>query len=312
MRRIIVTVVLSLAAFAWAPPGAQATGNGDWAVNPTPPADPGPAPRRYFFLESPAGQAIVDSVRISNLSDRELSFKVYPADAYNTERDGGFGLRTADERQTGIGAWTTAPVSNLVVRARTQVDIPFTINIPANATPGDHVGGLVAVESTPSSQTSQGGSTVAVLRAVGARIYLRVAGLAAPSLAIQDLDLGRRGTLAYTLANTGNVHLAPTLSAKATGLFGHRIGQQGEFPSPDLVPGAHSTLSTTLTGLWPLDFVTTTVTASAEGSVLTTASTHNLVVSWPVLTALLLLGAGLAYYLWRRNRTRRRKPRAAL
>ncbi|MBB5873323.1 hypothetical protein F4553_006757 [Allocatelliglobosispora scoriae] len=286
----------------------HAAGNGRWSVTPTPPAVAGPAPRVYFFLESPPGQTVLDSVRVANVSDKPLTFLIYGADAFNTATDGGFGLAAATDPQHGIGSWTSVSATTVVIPAKSQSDIPFTITVPPNAPPGDHVGGIVAGEAVPSGQTSDGGMTVNVRQAVAARVYLRVSGAAVPGLAVSDLRASG-DELSYTLANTGNVHLVPTISVRSSGLFGHGVRQTGAVPQLDLVPGAVTRLRSGLAGAWPVDIVTTKVTVTAEGGVTTSSSTTVLLGVWPAL-AVLLLAALLAVWLVRRRvRARRLRPR---
>ncbi|MEV4416538.1 DUF916 domain-containing protein [Catellatospora sp. NPDC049609] len=291
-----------------APAPAQAAGNGRWAVTPTPPATPGPTPRQYFFLESPPGQTVIDSVRVANLTDKPMTLRLYGADAFNTSADGGFGLRQESQTQQGIGAWTRVGLADVVVPAKRQADIPFTITVPANATPGDHVGGVVAAEAAPSGQLDGGGLTVGVTHAVAARVYLRVSGPTVPGLAVADLTADR-GQLTYDLANTGNTHLVPDVAVTVSGLFGHSVAATGPAARLDLVPGARTRLRAALGGVWPVDAVTTTVTVTAEGGVRATSTTTTLVGVWPALAVLATLLAAAAYLLRRRHRARRPRPR---
>ncbi|GAA1624631.1 WxL protein peptidoglycan domain-containing protein [Catellatospora bangladeshensis] len=305
------TAAVALAAALLAgllPAPAQAAGNGRWAVTPTPPATPGPTPRQYFFLESPPGQTVIDSVRVANLTDRPMTLRLYGADAFNTSSDGGFGLRPEKERQQGIGSWTRLGLADVVVPAKRQADIPFTITVPANATPGDHVGGVVAAEAVPSGQLDSGGLTVGVTHAVAARVYLRVSGPTVPGLAVTELTADRT-QVGYDLANTGNTHLLPDVAVTASGLFGHRVTAAGPGSRLDLVPGARTRLRAALAGVWPVDIVSTTVTVTAEGGVRATSSTTTLVGVWPTLAALALLLAVAAVLLRRRRRARTPRPR---
>lgn len=291
-----------------APVPAHAAGNGRWAVVPTPPDKPGPAPRQYFFLESPPGRTVIDSVRVANLTDRPMTLRLYGADAFNTSADGGFGLLPQTERQQGIGAWTQLGLAEVVVPAKRQTDIPFTITVPANAPPGDHVGGVVAAESTPSGQLADGGMSVGVTHAVAARVYLRVSGPTVPGLAVEDLAADP-GELAYTLANTGNIHLVPELTVTSSGLFGHTVTAAGPGSQLDLVPGARTRLRAALRGVWPVDVVTTTVTATAEGGVRAPSSTTTVTGILPALGVLALFGLLLAVLIRRRRQARRLRPR---
>ncbi|GAA1397017.1 WxL protein peptidoglycan domain-containing protein [Catellatospora coxensis] len=305
------TAAVALAAALLAvtvPVPAHAAGNGRWAVVPTPPDKPGPAPRQYFFLESPPGRTVIDSVRVANLTDRPMTLRLYGADAFNTSADGGFGLLPQTERQQGVGAWTQLGLAEVVVPAKRQTDIPFTITVPANAPPGDHVGGVVAAESTPSGQLAEGGMTVGVTHAVAARVYLRVSGPTVPGLAVEDLAADP-GELTYTLANTGNIHLVPELTVTSSGLFGHAVTAAGPGSQLDLVPGARTRLRAALRGVWPVDVVTTTVTATAEGGVRATSSTTAVTGVLPALGVLALIAAAAFLLIRRRRQARRLRPR---
>lgn len=306
-RTAAAAAVAALLAALTPVPG-HAAGNGRWAVTPTPPAQPGPTPRQYFFLESPPGRTVVDSVRVANLTDQPVSLRLYGADAFNTSADGGFGLRPQTEAQHDIGAWTQVGVGDVVVPAKRQADIPFTITVPANATPGDHVGGVVAAETSPSGQLGGDGLSVGVVHAVAARVYLRVSGPAVPGLTLDDLTAGR-DELGWTVANTGNLHLVPTITVATSGLFGHSVTAAGPGAQLDLVPGARTRLRSALRGVWPVDIVTTSVTVTADGGVRATASTTTLIGVWPALAVLAVLALAAALLLRRRRRARRLRPR---
>lgn len=297
---------------------AAATGNGEWAVTPTPAKNPGPTPRLYFFLDASPGQTIQESVRVTNLGKESRSFVLYGADAYNTVKDGGFALRTKDRAQVDLGAWVSSVVGNVTVPAGTSADIPFTITVPAQATPGDHVGGVVAMESVPSGTADAAGATVRIQRAVGARVYLRVAGTVVPGLSVSGLDVDidspllpvpARGDLTYAVANVGNVHLMPAATVRVTGLFGHEIKTTGSSPSSDMVPGAEGRFSMRAEGVWPFDVVTTSVVVKADGGVYARKSARSFVWSWTGVALIVLLIGGIWWSARRRIRSRRARPR---
>ncbi|BBH71508.1 hypothetical protein ACTI_81930 [Actinoplanes sp. OR16] len=317
MRKIAAALVIAVIVLL-TPAPAAATGNGEWAVTPTPAENPGPTPRLYFFLDAEAGETVKESVRVTNLTTKPRSFVIYGADAYNTARNGGFAIRTRADQQKDLGAWVTSQVTAVEVPGRTSADIPFTIVVPANATPGDHVGGIVAMEATASVSAQADGAAVNIQRAVAARVYLRVAGAVVPGLSVTDLHLDAPapllptmtpGQLEYTVANVGNVHLVPSAEVKATGLFGHRITMEGATPGSDMIPGAQGTFAMTATGIWPVDVVTTTVTVRAEGDVFAQRSERTFVVSWTAVALLVALAVAAGWMIRRRRRARELRPR---
>jgi hypothetical protein len=316
--RILVAVLALVTSILVPAAPAMASGNGEWAVVPTPAKNPGPTPRLYFFLDASAGQTIKESVRVTNLGKDPKSFVLYGADAYNTVKDGGFALRTKDRAQVGLGAWVSSVVGKVTVPAGASADVPFTITVPAQATPGDHVGGVVAMEAEPSGTAEAGGATVRIQRAVGARVYLRVAGTIVPGLSVSKLDVDldspllpvpARGGLTYTVANIGNVHLMPDATVRATGLFGHSIKVAGSLPSSDMVPGAEGQFTMRADGVWPFDIVTTSVVVKADGGVYARKSDRTFVWSWTGAALIVVLIAGVWWRTHRRIRSREARPR---
>ena len=101
--RIIVMLLTAAGLTLGAPTAAQAGDNGAWSVTPTPPAAESPAPREYFVLEGTPGSVIKDQVRITNFTDKPITFRLYGADAYNTAEGGFFALKTHDEAQARRG-----------------------------------------------------------------------------------------------------------------------------------------------------------------------------------------------------------------
>src|SRR5262245_18417713 len=71
------------------PPSEAAPGEPElptWSVEPA--GENGLAERAHFVFSLPPGGRLVDKVAVSNLDDEPLTVAVYPADAYNTSKDG--------------------------------------------------------------------------------------------------------------------------------------------------------------------------------------------------------------------------------
>ena len=98
-------------------------------------------------------------------------------DAFNDDA-GEFALLETSVAPVDIGAWVTFENG----ANRLQFDlapgesrlVPFTVSIPAEATPGDHAGGIAASVQSPSGQ-------VTLDRRLGTRMYLRVSGESKPA-----------------------------------------------------------------------------------------------------------------------------------
>jgi len=300
----------------------HAADNGSWAVTPVPPKGGSAAPRNYFVLEGDAGATIKDSVRIQNWTKSPLTFRLYGADGYNTTQDGFFALRGEDQEMVDVGSWVSPLTSQVTVYGRTQVDVPVTIKIPRNATPGDHVGGVVAMNVAVESQAGDGSLDVGVKRAVGARMYVRVSGPTTPALSVTGVALEHdrgllpwtgsgTGSVTYTVENTGNVRLSPRAVVRLSGL----LGERASFDRPeivDLLPGQSTQLTQPVDSVPALGRLTTTVSLDTEDGVRDQASTTTWLVPWPGVLLVAVLLAGLATLVQRRrNALARRLDEAA-
>ncbi|MDP9792835.1 hypothetical protein J2S43_001347 [Catenuloplanes nepalensis] len=195
----------------------------------------------YSYAINP-GATVSDAMVVANRGTDALSLTVYAADGFTTG-EGGLDLRNRDVAQTGIGVWATAPAASVTVAPGQTVDVPFTVAVPANATPGDYVGGIVTSLTRPDASQQ-----VNVERRLGIRIKLRVGGALAPALAVSDLSVsydgswnpfaGGTATVSYTIRNTGNTTLSATQAASVAGPFGWWRSDAGDIAAPpELLPG---------------------------------------------------------------------------
>ncbi|MBD3926744.1 DUF916 domain-containing protein [Nocardioides cavernae] len=319
-RRVTATLtalILGVGLVLLAGTEAVAADNGAWSVTPTPPEVETATPRNYFVLEGEPGQVVKDSVRIQNFTDKPITFDLYGADGYNTRASGFFALKGLEEPQTDVGAWIRMPFRRLTVAGRTQADVPFTIKVPDNATPGDHVGGVVALNTAIEGTQDADDLKIGVQRAVGARLYLRVAGPVTPDVTVTEVGLDHErgwlpwtgsgnGTVTYTIENTGNVRLAPGTVIALTGLFGRELDTVRPEALVDLLPGQTVTLTEAVTGIGFLDRVTTSVSLEISEGVGDTGQTVSWVIPWLAMALLALLLVGAAWW-WRRRRNERQR-----
>ncbi|GAA3819167.1 hypothetical protein CSO01_05140 [Cellulomonas soli] len=305
-----------------------------WSVQPSTPA--GPDGRTRFDFAVDPGTTISDWVSVANWSTHEVSFQVYAADATTDYDTGAFTLIGADQASTDLGAWTsvdsatsvcaegdTACLAGLGVTvtlaAGTSQDIPVTITVPHDATPGDHAAGIVA--SFRSEASDAQGSAVQVEQRVGTRIYLRVGGALAPAVGVSGVVAGYdgsanpvgtgTGTVGFDLTNTGNVRLDATPSVRLTGPFGLDLGTVTLDAVTDLVPGATTHVTAEVPGVPPLLLLTAEVTvtpvvAEADGAATAaTGSARAWAVPWALLGLVALVVAGITLTLAQRRRARR-------
>lgn len=190
-----------------------------------------PDGRGFFDFGATPGGDIEDHVAVINYSAFPVTLVVGASDAVNTPQ-GGFALLPANRPSKDIGTWVAFRRSDLSLNmaARSTVIIPFLVEVPRDASPGDHIGGITA--TLQSFITGKSGQRIRLLQSVGTRLFVRVSGPLHPNLAIQHLavkyddpfDPSSSGTatISYTLSNVGNVALGGQPTAWVSGLLGTR------------------------------------------------------------------------------------------
>ena len=115
--------------------------------------------------------------------------------------------------------------------------VPFTVDMPSNATPGDHPAGVLA------SATSSG--QVKVDRRIANRMYVRVSGKLQPLLTVSSFSgtyhpslnpLDGSITVSATITNSGNVALEGSSTLSTTTWFGINVGQTVRVEQPEILP----------------------------------------------------------------------------
>jgi hypothetical protein len=288
-----------------------AVGDG-WAVEPSSPT--GTDGRDYFAYTLKPGQGFEDTVRISNFTDQDLDFRIYPRDAFNTTGDGGFAVQEEDEQPRGVGSWIRLPdeVGDRTIEAGSAIDVPFAITVPPDAEPGDHAGAIIAALMSP-EQVADAGVGIDVRQRVGSRMYVRVDGPIDPALAITRLDVAStnpflqlfsgRGstTVTYEVTNVGNARLAPQTALRVEGPFGVVVGEANFRQLPELLPGGSVVVTDSIDGIPPLGPMSVVVSAETIGgnATETTRSMTYWAVPWLWLLILALAAGLLVWYRWR-------------
>ena len=284
-----ITLLAGLAVLGTEP--AAAADDAPWTVQ-TSSNEFGSERPNYSYTLNPGGQ-LADGLVIANQGTTPLDLALYAADAFTTDA-GQLDLVTKGTTSTGVGAWVHAGRDRVTIQPGKSVEVPFTLTLPANAGPGDHVGGIVT------SLTQAG-----VERRVALRIRLRVGGELKPALSVEKLHLDSPGTLnpfgksdatlSYTIHNTGNAVLAARQSASVSGPFGRLRANAGQVAdSPPLLPGESWKVSVPVHGVASSVPLTGTVTlvpllADAAGSIAPLTAVDTAAHSWPSPWALLIL-----------------------
>lgn len=322
LRSVILAMLAALAfAVTSAGPARAADGDVTWTVR-TAANGYGDDRSSFSYGVNPGGQ-VKDAMVVANHGKSELRLALYASDGYTTEK-GQLDLLTKEKKSLGIGAWVHATSGSVRIAPGKSAEIPFTVTVPRNATPGDYVGGILT--SLKQSDDAEG---IAVDRRLGIRVKLRVSGALKPTLAVEGLHVDYHGTanpfgqgdatVTYTLHNTGNALLSGAQKVALTGPFGTLDTSAGRIAAPpELLPGEHWKVVVPVHGVTPALRLTAKATVTpavtdAAGSTTSLKPVEATVTGWAVpwtlvlLIVLLLAAATAAYLLRRRNRARRKQ-----
>ncbi|MDI2132291.1 WxL protein peptidoglycan domain-containing protein [Yinghuangia seranimata] len=319
---VFIALLVAMASWTVLPaPAAHAIGNSQWSIDPLVTDANKQNDRRYFFLDGAPGTTVSDVAVLSNTSDHDMTFKLFGSDAYNTPRDGAFGIRQITDQQTDVGLWlkVAGGQTEVTLKPNQQATIPFTITIPPNARPGDHAGAMTALNTEVYKREQKGDFRVDEQMQIGARIYLRVAGDALPGVEVRDVRVERstgfgdffgsdKAVIHYTVVNRGNVMITPSYVLKADGLFGKLLNKTSTAPEP-LLPGQSVELSQVWNDAPLMDHVSVSVKVISQSNgqkLEDSESTSYTAVPWPALVTLafLLVVAGFAWSYLRNRRAK--------
>ena len=323
-RRLLLVPVILTSLLAFAPAAlaqdapAQDPSQGQvvesWTLTPAGSDGSGqPGNRSDLSYTVPPGQTVQDSVTVYNYSNVPLPFHVYAADGFNNE-DGGFDVLAGDQTSTDVGSWVKFDLDQLTLQPGTQATIPITITVPADASPGDHVGAILA--SSRAEGTSADGKVVALDRRTGTRLYVRVDGPIEPQLAVENVSpkydpslnpLGGTGTVSYTVVNRGNVRLGGTTHISVGGIFGLFAKSSPTVDLPELLPGQSYRATATVSGVpaFVVDRATVHVDPTpvqGDDATAKAQSKSSLVLALPYTLLALAIVAGLVWFAIRRYR----------
>ncbi|TDE98915.1 DUF916 domain-containing protein [Occultella glacieicola] len=278
-----------------------------WSVAPAD-NDRGAARPNFTYAVSP-GDVIADAFVVTNLGTGELPLTIYAADGYTTPQ-GHLDLRPADVVPADLGSWVTLDTSEITLGAGESVEVPFTLRVPVDASPGDHPGGIVAAYTSAAD-----GGTVRLDRRLGSRLHVRVAGEQNVGLEISNVQLSQDiainpvtpvpTVLTYTVTNVGNVRTLAHESVTLGGPGGSTVTGTVE----EIMPGSTVERSVVLSG-WPVirvgvDLVLTPEAVDGAIGAEVGATAGAWAIPWGWLAVLLLIVAGAVVIGVRRGRRER-------
>ncbi|MCW2963320.1 MAG: putative protein of unknown function cell surface [Actinomycetia bacterium] len=168
----------------------------------------------YFVYSLPPGAVQQGGVIISNSGTATGTVKLFAADATTGRTTGTVYL--TDRKAQRVGAWISLASTSLTLKPGQHQTVHFTVRVPANAKPGQWVGGVVAETSRQVSgpKSKQKASVQIKIRDLTiVAVQVNVPGPPVISFKIGGIKTGgQRGfqEVVTHIANAGNVLVKPT------------------------------------------------------------------------------------------------------
>ncbi|HTA04055.1 MAG TPA: hypothetical protein VK802_26990 [Streptosporangiaceae bacterium] len=279
----------------------------------------------FNYANVKPGSTISDHVAVINRSSQSVAFTIYATDATGTTQSDALILLPAGKQPTQIGAWAKfsrniAQLSVIIPGDKGVIE-PFTINVPRNASPGDHVGAMLGQVTVV--RKTRSGTSFNESQRIAVPILLRVIGPLHAGLRVESVSVGYHGgfnplndgqaTVTFTVQNTGNVLLGGSQGVSVSGLFGAATARQKSLPV--VLPGDAVKFTETTGFLYGAGPLTAHVNLSpgagpgepplAAPMAAVTASASTLAVPWSILLILIVIGGGIVSWVrWVRYRQR--------
>ncbi|MEX0931672.1 MAG: hypothetical protein WDZ88_02895 [Candidatus Paceibacterota bacterium] len=174
------------------------------------------------------GDVYSDVLRIKNLSSEE---QTYFLTARNIrELDGSNTPVFADEGEVTefeVASWVTIDQDSVIIPAGGEAQVPFSIIVPEDATPGSHLGGIFAGVRPPRLRETGAG----VGFQVGTIISMKISGDVVELARIREFSSDKNiygsalATFTLSVENQGNILVRPQGFIEINNMFGDTVAE---------------------------------------------------------------------------------------
>ncbi len=173
-----------------------------------------------------AGGTYHYSIQVRNIADTEKLLYLVAQDIKGAD-DGGRPIFSEEGEKTPyeMSTWISFNKRSLNLKPGEETTVPFTVRVPADATPGSHFGSILLASDPP--KLTQSGAGVGFR--VGNIISLRISGDAVEEMRLRELSTERLVygappvTFNMRTENLGNVLLRPHGLIEITDMFGKQV-----------------------------------------------------------------------------------------
>jgi hypothetical protein len=190
-----------------------------------------PATQSYFIFDTKPGTVVQSEFKVANVGNESGTVLLYAVDA-TTGQTGGTVYRTRTARRSDVGAWLRLSSTRLKLAAGETRVVPFEFTAPMHVRSGQHVGGIVAENTTrPTAGTTgsqgSGGSFAIRLRFLSiVAVVVNLPGPIVERVAVTGISVDKIPSyqrLRIRLRNAGNMLEKPVATLVIRNSRGARV-----------------------------------------------------------------------------------------
>ncbi len=121
----------------------------------------GPTAMGYYIFDSQPGATVSNAIWIVNNGKAAGVARVFVVDASTGNTSGAVYQNETDPRQD-VGSWVTVETNEVTLKPGEGRTVPFTMTVPKDVRPGQHLGGVVVANKTQEDANTDAGNSVQV------------------------------------------------------------------------------------------------------------------------------------------------------
>jgi hypothetical protein len=211
---------------------ALATESSGVGAKPANPREDNPRSSSIFVHEIEPGNQVKDAVLVSNNSGISKNIIIYPTDA-QVSSGGAFACEQKADELNQEGGWIKLEKKELQLKSNSSESIGFTINVPKDASVGEH-NACIAIQAIEAPAKSDiNGVTLSFRSAI--RVAVTVPGEYDKQLSFESLNIKHKNSstmlVTQSLKNSGNVSLDTDMDTRLKTVIGITASEGGgEYP----------------------------------------------------------------------------------
>ena len=177
-------------------------------------------------LEGARGEAVTSTFAVINTQATDQTYYLDTL-SFQAKDESGEPKFLTEDTTNNLSQWVSFPVEHIVVPAKSKVDVPFSVQIPADVSSGSYQT-AITVSSAPAEVVATNGAIIEAKTAT--LVFLLIKGETTKKVALLDFVSGGKWiqsdlhqTFTYRMQNQGNVYAIPTGKIVLKDVFGRQL-----------------------------------------------------------------------------------------